>query len=416
MSNAETLHIYQGDTLVGTLHDEQPLRFSYTESWHKHHPAISPSLDTSQAEHAGNNVEAYFENLLPEASIRELLKLRYQVSSTFGLLKAIGGDTAGNLTILPSGEHPTPPRYQPITWQDVADEFHQQQGLIRTIRAEDGMRISLAGAQRKLSLCIDTNGNPLLPLGHSPSTHIVKPDIKGIDGIWASAINETFVMQLASKVGIGVAEVQYQPLVKACIIKRYDRTIDEQGRIKRLHQLDFCQIDSKPSTVKYETDGGPGALRCREILSERGLTAADSKRFLQWLAFNLCAGNHDSHAKNLSLYYHAGVHLAPFYDLLCTSIYPGLSRTFAFRIGGKNLPANIQHEQWTSMAAAMGFKPTYVLTLAGKIAADILHHLDDVAHTLSQAITARTEQTMIERLHQHIMSNTRQFEKRLAAR
>ena len=265
MNIVKRLAVYRDDELVGTLFDEAPIKFVYEPAWRQNQQmAISPNISLSQEVHSGQAVESYFENLLPEAGIRDLLKLKFQVTSTFGLLSVIGGDTASDLTILPEGEAQQPPQYQAITWQDIADEFTQQQGVIRNIQEEDGLRISLAGAQRKLSICIDDDGNPLLPLGSSPSTYIIKPDIQGVEGVWASAINETMVMTLAAKLKLGVAEVSYQPLAKACVIKRYDRLLNTNGQIKRLHQLDLCQIIGLPSTTKYESDGGPTLLRCRE--------------------------------------------------------------------------------------------------------------------------------------------------------
>jgi serine/threonine-protein kinase HipA len=416
MSIAKRLDVYRGADLVGALYDEYPIRFVYDETWRHHNKeSVSPNISLSQTEHSGQAVEAYFENLLPEAGIRDLLKLKHQVTTTFGLLCVIGGDTASDLTILPEGDQPKPPQYQSITWQDVADEFQQQQGVIQKVQAEDGVRISLAGAQRKLSICIDLDGNPTLPLGNSPSTYIVKPDIKGVEGVWASAINETFVMTLGSKLGIGVAEVFYQPIAKACIIKRYDRVFDKSGQIKRLHQLDLCQIDGKPSTVKYETDGGPTLLRCKEILNDMGAMAADTKRFIQWIFFNLYVGNNDSHAKNLSVYFlpNQGVKLTPFYDLLSTSLYPGLSRKFAFKIGQENTASKITKIEIVTMSEMLGFKPKYILKIAEKLANDLLVVIDDVANEINQVAAAGTEITIVERLHQHISSNTKSFQKRL---
>jgi serine/threonine-protein kinase HipA len=416
MSIAKRLDVYRGADLVGALYDEYPIRFVYDETWRHHNKeSVSPNISLSQTEHSGQAVETYFENLLPEAGIRDLLKLKHQVTTTFGLLSVIGGDTASDLTILPEGDQPKPPQYQSITWQDVADEFQQQQGVIQKVQAEDGVRISLAGAQRKLSICIDLDGNPTLPLGNSPSTYIGKPDIKGVEGVWASAINETFVMTLGSKLGIGVAEVFYQPIAKACIIKRYDRVFDKSGQIKRLHQLDLCQIDGKPSTVKYETDGGPTLLRCKEILNDMGAMAADTKRFIQWIFFNLYVGNNDSHAKNLSVYFlpNQGVKLTPFYDLLSTSLYPGLSRKFAFKIGQENTASKITKIEIVTMSEMLGFKPKYILKIAEKLANDLLVVIDDVANEINQVAAAGTEITIVERLHQHISSNTKSFQKRL---
>lgn len=416
MATIKNLDIYRENQLVGTLFDEAPIKFVYDATWQKSHQVgISPQIPLSQAEHSGQNVESYFENLLPEAGIRDLLKLKHQATSTFGLLRVIGGDTASDLTILPAGEAPQLPQYKTITWHDIADEFAQQQGVIRNIQEDDGFRISLAGAQRKLSICIDHDGNPQLPLGSAPSTYIVKPDIQGIDGVWASAINETFTMTLAARLGLGAAEVSYQPVAKACVIKRYDRTIDPQGKIKRLHQLDLCQIDGKPSTIKYESDGGPTLLRCRELLDQSGVMAADTKRFIQWVFFNLCAGNNDSHAKNLSIYYtpEGDVRLTPFYDLISTSLYSGLSRRFAFSISDESRPSHIHKDHIVSMADLLGFKPKYVLKVAEEISTDVLAKLESVSVEVDAMAAAGTEKTMVERLGQYIASNTKNFQKRL---
>jgi serine/threonine-protein kinase HipA len=416
MKMIKKLSVYRDKELVGTLLDETPIKFVYDAAWRQNHQeALSPNIGLSQAEHSGQAVESYFENLLPEAGIRDLLKLKFQTTTTFGLLSMIGGDTASDLTILPEGETLQPPKYKSITWQDIADDFTQQQGLIRNIQEEDGLRISLAGAQRKLSICIGNDGNPLLPLGNSPSTYIVKPDIKGVEGVWASAINETLTMTLAAKLGIGAAEVTYQPIAKACVIRRYDRLLSPNGQIKRLHQLDLCQLDGKPSTIKYESDGGPTLLRCRELLNQSGVTAADTKRFIQWIFFNLYVGNNDSHAKNLSIYLtpQNGVRLTPFYDLLSTSIYPNLSRKFAFEISGENSPANINKAQIITMSELLGFKPKYVLKVAEEISNDLLAKLDAISDEINSMASIGTEKTMVERLNQHIASNTKSFQKRL---
>lgn len=410
------LAVYRDQALVGTLLDEVPLKFIYDAAWRERESgSISPHISVTQAEHTGMAVESYFENLLPEAGIRELLKLKFQATSTFGLLSAIGGDTASDLTILPEGEKPKPPAYQAITWQDIADQFTQKSGVIHHLQEETGLRISLAGAQRKLSICIDAAGNPLLPLENSPSTYIVKPDIQGIDGVWASAINETIIMRLAATLGLGVAEASYQPIAKACVIKRYDRLTSHDGQIKRLHQLDLCQLDGKPSTIKYEADGGPTLARCRELIGQRGVVAADTKRFIQWLFFNLYVGNNDSHAKNLSIYFlpQQGARLTPFYDLLSTSIYTGLSRRFAFSIGGESTPSGIEKEHIVTMARQLGFKPQYVLKMAEEIADALEDKLDETTHAISHMAAAGSEQTMVERLNHHIARTTKSFRSRL---
>jgi serine/threonine-protein kinase HipA len=415
MTGPRKLDVYRGTQLVGELIDEAPLKFVYSDlCLQNKEGAIAPNLDLSQAEYSGDVVEAFFENLLPEGKIRKLLSLKYHTTTTFGLLSEIGGDSASNLTVLPQGKKPEPPSYQDTTWESVNETLHNPYEITQAGQADEGIRISLAGAQRKITLAVTTDGTPSLPLGNSPSTYILKPDIMGIENVWSSAINETFVMSLARSLNIGVAEVSYQPIVKACLVKRYDRIIEDNGNIRRLHQLDLCQLDGKPSTIKYESDGGPSLLRCRELLSENGVPAADMKRFLQWVFFNLFVGNNDGHAKNLSIYYppDQGVRLAPFYDLLCTSIYSGLSRKFAFKIGGENIPGDINRDQITQMAGEMNFKAAYVFSIANEIAGGILRQIDGITSRLTNIANIGSEKTLLSRLNRYITQNTQKLQKR----
>jgi serine/threonine-protein kinase HipA len=320
--------------------------------------------------------------------------------------------------ILPESERPIKPEYQAINWDELALGFKSSLGTIQIAQQEKGMRISLAGAQKKLGILIDEQGNISLPLGSAPSSHIVKPDIAGIEGIWASAINETFVMKLATQLGLDAAPVLYQPTAKSCIIKRYDRVANQAVGIQKIHQMDLCQLDQKPSTVKYEADGGPSLLRCYELLKESGVPASDFKRFLQWIFFNLFVGNNDSHAKNLSVYFppRLGARLTPFYDLLSTSIYPGLSNQFAFKIGGENRPSHIGKAELCLMANELGFKEQYVLKIGQELSEDLQVKIEVIAAEMNSVASVGTEKTMIERLSQHISSNTSQLQKRFFSR
>lgn len=152
MANDGTLEVYHGDQHVGRLHDAQPLRFEYAPAWQEHPMAVSlsPSLPLTQRVHIGDEVLAYFENLLPEGDLRHHLALRHHTTSVFGLLKAIGGDTASGFTLPPPGESPAPPTYRPISWEALAEHLrHRERGPLLSQQGEEA-RISLAGAQDKL--------------------------------------------------------------------------------------------------------------------------------------------------------------------------------------------------------------------------------------------------------------------------
>ena len=417
MPTTNVLNVFRGAELVGSLFDEEPMRFVYADRWLQkpETKCIAPDMEIKAAEHTGAAVVAYFENLLPEAAIRDFLKIKYQTSTTFGLLSAIGGDTAGDLSLLPAGKSPSAPQYRDASWEQIGILFSNPQAVLNPTQIEEGVRISLAGAQAKTSIYIHADGTPAIPLASSPATHILKPDIKGIDSVWSSALNETFIMKLAKAVGIGVADVEYQPVVKACLVKRYDRMLNDDGTIVRLHQLDLCQLDGKLSTIKYESEGGPSLARCYQILRENGVPASDLKRFVQWIFFNLFVGNHDSHAKNLAIYYpyDEGARLTPFYDLLSTSLYAGLSRTFAFKIGGENLPGKINSACIIQMCDELNIKPKYALHLAHEVAEEIKRHLDDISMELARVAKRDTEQTLLERLSTYVKSNTKKVNAKL---
>ena len=62
----------------------------------------------------------------------------------------------------------------------------------------------------------------------------------------------------------------------------------------------------------------------------------DRLHLLKWVVYNFIIGNNDAHAKNLAILFLDGRPvLAPFYDLICTQVYPELSEKMAMRIGGE---------------------------------------------------------------------------------
>jgi hypothetical protein len=101
--------------------------------------------------------------------------------------------------------------------------------------------MSLAGVQDKLPVYLDQDGRIGIPLDGTPSTHILKPDIKRLAG---SVTNEAFCMTLAKLCGLGAAEVTLGRAGKRdyFLVRRYDRVSDGQGIIRRIHQEDFCQL------------------------------------------------------------------------------------------------------------------------------------------------------------------------------
>jgi serine/threonine-protein kinase HipA len=93
------------------------------------------------------------------------------------LLLEVAGDTAGAFVLVASGQTPEPPRYEATTWEAIAAILAKRSASAIDIH-EQGARISRAGAQDKTSIALLDDGVPRLPKGTSPSTYILKPNIR----------------------------------------------------------------------------------------------------------------------------------------------------------------------------------------------------------------------------------------------
>lgn len=122
----------------------------------------------------------------------------------------------------------------------------------------------------------------------------------------------------------------------------------------------------------------------------------------QWLVFNVLVGNTDAHLKNLSfLVSHAGIQLAPFYDLICTAVYDtpafGQARwpaatTLAWPIEGRARIADIDRRCLAEAGEAMHIKPGTVVRL--------LDSLRDKIAGEAQALYAQVERENAELIAQ----------------
>lgn len=415
MKPTPTLDVYFGDERVGAIHDSTPLSFTYSAAWlarpeRAQIAAIAPAAGPINTD----AVTAFFENMLPEGELRSFIAASKKASTLFALLREVAGDTVGGLVILPAGQTPEPPSYQPTSWTVLATRLGQPTGGAIDSQGPQA-RISLSGAQDKAAIALFADGVPQLPQGTSPSTHILKPNIRRLAKTWHSAANETLIMRTAAQCGLPTAEVFYEPLTQSCVVKRFDRVLRPDGTLGRLMQYDLCQLSAVASDKKYEKEGGPGVARCAQLIRHYSAApAVDLKNFLSWLFFNLYTGNNDSHAKNLSIYRNPdqGVRLTPFYDLMCTRIYPGLSQEFALAIGGEVMPGAITKAHVQQMARDMGVRPAFVLGVAADLAGRIPGGMEAALNSVQTDLSPGA-QTLAWRLQTFVLKTTQQMAKRI---
>jgi len=416
------LSVFGPEGRIGTLYPDEPLRFAYNSEWLAASAAtpLHPDIPLAAGRIDSPFVTAFFENLLPEGDQRKLIISREKVSSIYGLLWKVGGESAGSVVLLPEGEVPQAPVYQQLTWDQVdvlahaAIRWEEREAIERAAKNFPKPRMSLSGAQHKLLLFIDRDGTHCRPMGSSPSTHILKPDIVRTDiNIFASAANETISMLLATACGLPTAQVAYQAETQACLITRYDRQRQDDSNVRRIWQADFCQLLGVQSDVKYEQDGGPGFKDCFDLLKRSTQPAQDQRDLLRWLFFNLCTGNNDSHAKNLSMIASGrGMRLAPFYDLMCTRVYSGLGHRFAFSIAGESDPGKLGTEHFTELARLLAIGPRYVLKTGRDMATAVETNVPAAANQVLPLL-APSQRVLAERIIDKTRSLARKLRQRL---
>ncbi len=346
-----TLTVYIGDEPVGKLEQDSSgtLEFTYAPEWLERGNAfpLSKTLPLSPAPYEHKQVRPFFAGILPEEGPRAVISqiLGISAGNDFAMLERIGGECAGAVSLFPEGQQPSDieNRTRGLD-EDESARIIQELPRRPLMAGEEGVRLSLAGAQDKLPVVID--GNTIaLPLGNTPSTHIIKPEPERFPGLVA---NEIYCMKLARSVGLNVPDTHARLIGdrRCTIISRYDRESTPNG-VVRLHQEDFCQALRRPPERKYQQEGGPTVRECITLLREWSTTPVlDLLAFVDALIFNMLIGNADAHGKNYSMIYAAGTRrLAPLYDLVSTIAWPELSTHLAMNIGhGKSVnDLNIAH-------------------------------------------------------------------------
>ena len=328
----------------------------------------------------------FFANLLPEGDIRARIVRDLKIANTdFDLLKAIGGECAGALSMLQAEHRPSAKcKYREILSHELTDLVARRRRLYAGA-ASERPRLALSGRQDKCPVLFE-NGTCWLPKKEAPSSHILKfqsPDHRH------SLAYEAFTTLLAGAIGLPVVNIQLQSVVNThyALIERNDRLRGEGGRIVRLHQEDFCQALGFVHERKYQENGGPAFADCFRLIQDVSSDPAnDLQHLLRWQIFNVLAYNSDGHAKNLSLVYQPNgeIRLAPFYDLVCTRAIERIDRRLAFCVGEQKNPLFVSRKDWEAMAQQCGLRPKFLLKLVQDVTGRLLQQLQPVRRTFEQ--------------------------------
>jgi serine/threonine-protein kinase HipA len=372
------LPVFFEQRLVGTIDvDRNGPGFTYDPDWVALRGAFPISIRMPlKAERTASDIFLpWAANLLPESeqlrTLGQLLGLSR--SDVIGLLSAIGGDTAGALSIGQPGRTAT------VQWRPVENPTELERLIERLpskpfLAGEEGVSMSLAGAQTKLAVAVDDAGRISIPMNGSPSTHILKPDVPQLCG---SVYNEAFCLTLARRINLSTPRVTTGRAGKRAylLVERYDRKY-QSGRWRRLHQEDYCQALGRPPSAKYESNKtgtvGP-TLKDMFALTRRHMPPTEILRLLDMVIFNVLACNTDAHAKNYSVMIRGnGASLAPSYDVMCGEVWENVTKNLVHKIGDSNKGAQLQAKHWQQFARECGLNPKQVLDRIGTLARSVI--------------------------------------------
>jgi serine/threonine-protein kinase HipA len=385
---------YDGTPVVDvsrTSSDFTSLRLTYRSSWIERPAAfpISIRFPLRTEPHEGPEVYGWLMNLLPEGEGLALIGQHLGVSDldVLGLIDQLGADLPGALTAQRPGLAPaTSPRVQ------VWDEAGLAQDIRRLpqrplLAGDEGVHMSLAGQQSKLAVVRLDDGRLGLPLDGYPSTHILKPASRQLHG---SVENEAFCMRLASACGLPAAAVEIGQAEDQAylLVTRYDREV-AGDRVRRLHQEDLCQVLGMPPYRKYEWNArvrlqGPSMADLFEAVSIGPRTLPNRLALLDMVIFNVLSCNNDAHAKNYSLIHRGKTPtVAPLYDVMCGTIYDGITLNLSQKIAGKQLGDHIHGRHWARMADEIGMTGPQVRRRVETLANNTLAQIPTISEEAS---------------------------------
>ncbi len=388
------LSIWLYGTLVARIEQGSNgrLRLQYTDDARTQFglgtPLLSLNLPVVDQPYPNARTRAFLDGLLPEGETRATIAAEFDLvaNDTFGLLRELGRDCAGALIVLPDESSP-PAQATTSTATPLSDTELDE--LVRGLRSRPlgvsgRVRLSLAGIQDKLLLTKMPDGSWGRPVDNTPSTHILKPP----HATYRNTVeNEAFCMRVAKYAGLPVAEVEVIQVEgrKLIVIERFDRTVDAQRIVTRVHQEDLCQALGILPKNKYQEDGGPSLRKVAAVLMS-ATERSSLEALLRAVTFNVALGNADAHGKNFSLLHlqDLSLRLAPLYDLMSTLAYKaeGVTEHMSMYVDSVQRIDRVTSDRLVAEATAWGLSGSRAV----EIVSDLLGRLPEAVRKAAEEI------------------------------
>jgi serine/threonine-protein kinase HipA len=287
-------------------------------------------------------VPPFFAGLLPEGRRLSAVQRAVKTSADdeLSVLLAVGGDTIGDVQVLPEGVAPSTvaPAVSVDRWEDTS--FRD---VLRRVTGVDVDRVAMPGIQDKVSAAMIA-----VPVGVSNARWILKLDPPEYPHLVA---NEAFFLEAARESGVPVVDahvVHDRDGRAGLLVRRFDRPADATAPPRMLAVEDACQVLGRYPADKYAVSS-EDVVRALASVARAGPVAA--RDVVRQLAFAYLTGNGDAHAKNFAVLCDATGEwrVAPAYDLPCSSLYG--DTTMALPIDGKRAD-DIGRDSFLALGAA----------------------------------------------------------------
>lgn len=336
-------------------------------------PPIATTLPLNEdpvVTHAPGALPPFFSGLLPEG--RRLAALRRAVKTSaddeLTLLLAVGGDTIGDVQILPEREDPvdTEARVTVSDWSEVrfAD-------LLAASVGESGSidRVAIPGVQDKVSARMIN-----VPVAQANDRFLLKLDPPEFPHL---VVNEAFFLEAGRRSGLETAEAEIVRDAEGApglLVRRFDRVPVADGSVGSLAQEDACQVLGRYPADKYRVtteaviDALAAVCRARPVAAHT---------LLKQFAFAYLTCNGDAHAKNFSVLRDGGEwQPAPMYDVPTSYVYRDY--TMALTLNGKGRE-DIGRADFVALGDAVGVRTAAVERVLDELCDGVDRWIDDLA-------------------------------------
>jgi serine/threonine-protein kinase HipA len=353
-------------------------------------------------------VPSFFSHMLPDVQRRRSLSegLGCAVNDGFELLRGVGGDLVGDVTLSSLGQHSGVGEGS-LSFESLD---HLTEGISELRGRSDSTVVRafgcLPGGSEKVSVRIRSEALPwnqaerdqssrsrALVRGDTDSSRdssggrftkswtdcLVKFEDPRFPGLLA---NEALTRRAASAARVRVplgqllSSLEGVPLL---LVERFDREGDATRTAAgtRLAVEDGCQVLGVPATKRYEISteelGVALSNRCQAPLPLR-------LEFFRLVVFSSLAGHGDLHGSNIALRRDRGGEwrLAPAFDLACTAIYGDDS--MALTVGGQRVRC-VNEAECLDLGAELGLPRALVLSVCADLKARLTRFIATIVQT-----------------------------------